>query len=263
MDCPDQNVLLVDPDPNVLALLRSALESCQVATEQVSCGRDALARLHEERFCLVILEMDLPDMSGFQLAHTIQDRHPHQTIGFFSSWNCVPQLDDFPSLKSMQFFSKSEVPQLLLVQILMSIRHGHSVRELQRQHTAMEQKLSAVRIVERMVGRYAERWRVDPERARRIITDYCRSQRLSVQILAGISETRNTQVQEAEAEFERIRERIQETAKKQLERVREDINKRLKDDEPGVLFRLDQYYKDPPASRKPNSRRSSSINPPA
>lgn len=239
MDRDRQTVLIVDPDPSVLSLLGSPLESCEVVVLQVFSGRDALSILQRETFSLVMLETDLPDMSGFQLVQAIYELHPHQSCLFYTGAHPENYLDESASVGAVGLFSKTETPQRLIGQLLMAIKHGHGVQKLQRQHTAMSRKLEKLKPLERMVGRYAERWQVSEEEARRVITEFARSQRLLLSQLATISETRNVELQ---------------AARQELERLRKSIEDRLRNSEPGVLARLDNFFAerrvDPPAARR-------------
>ena len=64
-------VLVVDDEPNILDVISMALryESFEVAT--AANGRDALARVREFRPHLILLDIMLPDMEGFEVARRL------------------------------------------------------------------------------------------------------------------------------------------------------------------------------------------------
>lgn len=67
-----QHILVVDDEPAIAETLVFALErECFQATH-VSLGRDAIRALERERFALVILDVGLPDMTGFDVCRDIR-----------------------------------------------------------------------------------------------------------------------------------------------------------------------------------------------
>ncbi len=60
-------VLIVDDDPGILAVLMEILGRTSVEVTQAASGLDALERLDEERFELLITDLDMPGLSGVEL----------------------------------------------------------------------------------------------------------------------------------------------------------------------------------------------------
>jgi CheY-like chemotaxis protein len=59
-------VLIVDDDTDVREMLEMFLEHSGYATSLASNGAEALARMREQAPCLVLLDMMMPGMSGWQ-----------------------------------------------------------------------------------------------------------------------------------------------------------------------------------------------------
>jgi len=72
-------LLVVDDDPDFLALvdrsLRASFPGASVAC--VSDGAEALARVSQQPFDLLILDLRLPDMNGVEIVATIRESHPN------------------------------------------------------------------------------------------------------------------------------------------------------------------------------------------
>lgn len=68
-------VLLVDDREENLTALRAILEPLQVPTREARSGEEALRALLEEEFALILLDVDMPHMNGFQTAELIK-QHP-------------------------------------------------------------------------------------------------------------------------------------------------------------------------------------------
>lgn len=65
-------ILAVDDDPNVRALVKELLEANGYSVECAQDGLEGLARYKKERFDLLILDHNMPHMSGAQLLEAIR-----------------------------------------------------------------------------------------------------------------------------------------------------------------------------------------------
>ncbi|HET9730089.1 MAG TPA: SpoIIE family protein phosphatase [Acidimicrobiia bacterium] len=68
-------VLMVDDRQENLTALRAVLEPLDVPIVEVHSGEDALRELLTDQFALILLDVDMPHMDGFQTAELIK-RHP-------------------------------------------------------------------------------------------------------------------------------------------------------------------------------------------
>ena len=65
-------ILVVDDEPNIIELARLYLEREGYEVEGVSSGQDALARRSAFRPDLIILDLMLPDIDGFEVCREIR-----------------------------------------------------------------------------------------------------------------------------------------------------------------------------------------------
>jgi two-component system OmpR family response regulator len=70
---PPPTVLVVDDEDNIAYLVASALRLEGFRTETAATGRDALARADAIRPDLVILDVGLADLGGFEVLHRLRD----------------------------------------------------------------------------------------------------------------------------------------------------------------------------------------------
>jgi CheY-like chemotaxis protein len=69
------NILLVDDQPGRLLTYRAILEPLGERLVEASSGTDALQKLMEEEFALILLDVNMPGMDGFETASLIH-QHP-------------------------------------------------------------------------------------------------------------------------------------------------------------------------------------------
>ncbi|HEY6877704.1 MAG TPA: response regulator, partial [Polyangiales bacterium] len=66
------SVLIVDDVPSNLMALSAVLGPLGVRVVQAQSGAEALARVHEEAFAVVLLDVQMPEMDGFEVATRIR-----------------------------------------------------------------------------------------------------------------------------------------------------------------------------------------------
>lgn len=65
-------VLIIDDDERLLALARLSLSKDGLSVETAALASDALQRLDRERFDLIVLDVVLPDLSGWEMLRRIR-----------------------------------------------------------------------------------------------------------------------------------------------------------------------------------------------
>jgi two-component system phosphate regulon response regulator PhoB len=69
---PEQNVLVVDDEADIVALVAYHLAKAGYGVSTATSGRTALEKAREERPVLVVLDLMLPDMSGFEVLEALR-----------------------------------------------------------------------------------------------------------------------------------------------------------------------------------------------
>lgn len=108
-----RRVLIVEDEPNVRLVFRTALESegCRVST--ASDGEAALARLGEERFDLVLLDLQLPGMGGMEVLGRLRGERNHVPVVIISAHDQSPNVVEAMKLGAIDFLSKPLTPDSL------------------------------------------------------------------------------------------------------------------------------------------------------
>jgi CheY-like chemotaxis protein len=75
-DVSANSVLLVDDDPTIRRFLSSQLEEAGFKAQQAEDGIDALAKLRDELPKVIISDLQMPRMSGFEFISVVRQRFP-------------------------------------------------------------------------------------------------------------------------------------------------------------------------------------------
>src|SRR3954468_22102919 len=68
------NILIVDDEPRNLAVLESVLDDPSYRLVRATSGEEALLALMADEFAVLVLDVRMPGMTGFELAQMIKER---------------------------------------------------------------------------------------------------------------------------------------------------------------------------------------------
>jgi CheY-like chemotaxis protein len=88
---PGTRVLVIDDEPDVLAVVRDLLTEEGYAVIEAVDGAEGLARCDAEPVDLVLADVSMPGMSGWEVAAVCRERFPEVPVGFITGWG--DQLD--------------------------------------------------------------------------------------------------------------------------------------------------------------------------
>jgi CheY-like chemotaxis protein len=114
-----RRVLIVDDDELVLMALRELLRSEKYEVQTFSRGSAALEKLDQEDFDLLILDIVMPEMDGFELCTLIRkkDRYRDKPILFLTAKNQEEDIKRGLAAGASLFLSKPISPHKLLTVI--------------------------------------------------------------------------------------------------------------------------------------------------
>ena len=80
----DYRVLIIDDDKELCMLIRRSILSENIEADYCNTGREGLARLKEEEYQLVILDVMMPGMDGFETMERIREQSSLPILMFTS-----------------------------------------------------------------------------------------------------------------------------------------------------------------------------------
>jgi CheY-like chemotaxis protein len=80
-----KTILLVDDEIDILVLLREVLHTELDDIVEASNGEDAYAILKKQSFDYIILDLEMPKMSGVEILHNVKKLHHLQNSQFIIS----------------------------------------------------------------------------------------------------------------------------------------------------------------------------------
>jgi len=102
----DKSVLIVDDEKNIRLTLSQALEVLEVETATAADGEEALARLKEKEFSLILLDLKMPGMDGMEVLRQVSKIRPDIRIIILTAYGTVESAVEAMKLGAADFIQK-------------------------------------------------------------------------------------------------------------------------------------------------------------
>jgi CheY-like chemotaxis protein len=124
---PQSTVLIVDDNPQNVELLSAFLESLPVQLQTAVDGVDALEAVEKHKPDLILLDVMMPRMSGFQVCRKLKadDRTKHIKILMVTALNELGDIEQATDCGTDDFISKpvNKLELIMRVKNLLKTRH--------------------------------------------------------------------------------------------------------------------------------------------
>jgi PAS domain S-box-containing protein len=138
---PRPLILLVDDQPARLVTYEAILAALPVRTVSTSSGNEALQQLLKQDFAAILLDVNMPDMDGFEVARLIRG-HPRleRTPIIFVTGFEVSALDQLKGYEvgAIDYISVPIVPEILRSKVAVLVELHQRQRELQELNRALK-----------------------------------------------------------------------------------------------------------------------------
>jgi CheY-like chemotaxis protein len=116
-DLEKEHVLLVDDERNIRLTLSRSLEALGVQIETAVNGEEALQKLQEDEFALLLLDLKMPGMDGMDVLHQVQERWPKTRVIVITAHGTINSAVEAMKLGAVDFiqkpFSPAEIRELV------------------------------------------------------------------------------------------------------------------------------------------------------
>ncbi|HEY2382532.1 MAG TPA: ATP-binding protein [Terriglobia bacterium] len=139
------NILLVDDHVENLVALEALLTDLGQNLVRVESGLDALRLLLHNEFALIILDVDMPIMNGFETAALVREREKsrHTPIIFLTAINKAEQhVFKGYSLGAVDYLTKPFVPEVLRAKVTAFVELHKKSEEVKRQAKLLQQMVA-------------------------------------------------------------------------------------------------------------------------
>ncbi len=124
------SILVVDDEPYYCSTLKFLLESNSYRVEIATSGREALSFLQNDSFHAVLLDLNLPDIHGIQVAEYIKQNHQDTAIIIQTGYATVNSAIQAMRNDVFDFLCKPNKTELVLETIARGIENKQLKREL-------------------------------------------------------------------------------------------------------------------------------------
>ena len=144
-DLEKVNILLVDDQPAKLMTYEVVLEGLQETLIKASSARDALDRLLRFDVAVVLMDVSMPDLDGFQLASMIREhpRYKETAIIFVSAIHLTEE--DYVrgyQMGAVDYVSAPVVPEILRAKVKVFVDLHRKTKQLEKLNGELEERVA-------------------------------------------------------------------------------------------------------------------------
>ncbi len=139
----DTTVLVVDDEPRMRDSVRDLLDAYGYACLMAGSGREALERLESQPVDLLLLDLNMPGMDGYQVMRQVRQRHPDVDIVVVSGETTFESATEVLRLGAQDFLRKPYAPDTLarvIGAVVQKRRLERNIHEVNRRLEASEQR---------------------------------------------------------------------------------------------------------------------------
>ncbi len=141
---PPTNILLVDDEPRNLEVLEGILHSPELRLVRASNADETLLALLHDEFAVIVLDIQMPGMSGIELAHLIKQREKTQHIPIIfltALYQDEQRMLESYNVGAVDYLTKPVTPQVLRSKVGVFVDLFRKTAALQKTNAALGQEI--------------------------------------------------------------------------------------------------------------------------
>jgi len=108
-------VLIADDEKNIRLTLSQALESLKLETDTAVNGEEALAKLRDKDFGLILLDLKMPGMDGMEVLRQLRQIRPDIRVIVITAYGTIESAVEAVKLGAVDFIQKPFAPEEIRV----------------------------------------------------------------------------------------------------------------------------------------------------
>jgi CheY-like chemotaxis protein len=151
MNLTESHVLLVEDDPKMHEVLNALLHEDNVVLDHAQNAQEALNLAHAKPYELMLLDLGLPGMNGFEVLRQLRDNPPPQSLPVLvlTAWNSTTDKLRGFELGAVDYLTKPFEASELRARVRAALR----ARQLQEQLGSTNRELEAARVAAETAAR--------------------------------------------------------------------------------------------------------------
>jgi CheY-like chemotaxis protein len=154
------NILVVDDVPEKIMAIEATLNELGQNIVKAYSGREALRCLLKDDFAVILLDVNMPEMDGFETAALIRERKrsEHTPIIFVTAFNDEVQMAKGYSLGAVDFISTPLDPEVLRTKVRVFVdlyQKTETIRHQAAHRVQLAREQAARQVAEKAMRRYA------------------------------------------------------------------------------------------------------------
>lgn len=141
------SLLVIDDDQNILEAMADYLRSLGHRTETSLTCLDAIERLKEFPFQVVVCDVNLPDQDGFQLLEWVKENSPETAVIMLTGFGTIESAVEAIRLGAFEYLTKPVIDEELSLTIERCLEQRQVVEENKSLKAQLDQRFGLANIV--------------------------------------------------------------------------------------------------------------------
>jgi DNA-binding NtrC family response regulator len=141
------NILIVDDDRIILDSLCEFLKLEGYATAGAESFKEAVEKMHNQSFSLVITDVNMPETDGFELLAFIKKNHPGTVVIILTGYGTIESAVEAIKMGAYDYLTKPVIDDDLLLAVERALRQQTLISENRSLRSQLENKFSLDSII--------------------------------------------------------------------------------------------------------------------
>jgi DNA-binding NtrC family response regulator len=139
-------VLIVDDERNIRLTLSMALEALKIPVDTAESGEEALQKLSEKSYSLMILDLKLPGLDGLEVLRRVTEKYPQMKVIIMTAYGSIEVAVEAMKAGAVDFLQKPIDPNVvrdMVSRVLQSPPEGRPARKYEYYVALAKQSIKA------------------------------------------------------------------------------------------------------------------------